>query len=117
MDVSALSDEELNRAMIWLCSNKQDIRYCQNSDGSLRGYYYTGLGSLFHEYLSDWSLTGPLMVKHMTTRDEEMDFYFDVKNKVHVVETYVQGDAWHFTSTKPLRAICECILMIEIERK
>ena len=110
MNISTLSDEELNRAMIWL--NPIDWVECDDGITSRGGDYE---GYIRYEYLSDWSLTGPLMVKY------ELNLTYQPLSAnwrcLKVERFYTAGGGTvketGATSQNPLRAICECVLMIE----
>lgn len=98
MNISALSDEELNRAMVWLNPNGLVI-YSDSKDG-IRNWGYSIVN-----YLTDWSLTGPLAQKNdisMLT-DNVCGWYADQHGHY---ETVIMSN--------PLRAICECYLAMRL---
>lgn len=111
MDVSSLSDEELNRAMIWLNRAVVNLSDYYMDDGSkvYASYFINmseGWGKRDINYLTDWSLTGPLMIDN--------DINLSGTNKNHCAN-YGLGILGNYESSwneNPLRAICECRLMI-----
>lgn len=112
MDVSKLSDEELNRAMIWL--NLNGLVIYSDDEGGIRNWGYSIVN-----YLTDWSLTGPLMVDNaisLTTWDGS-DFWAEYETGV--VLGAAHDDRRTISSpviTNPLRAICECCLIIALNK-
>ena len=100
--VSALSDTELNRAMIWLYAKNRFIdREYKVADviGNLRWYRAA-------DYLADWNLTMPLAVENCIWL--QPDCIGD--GKLHAY------DDTHSTSNKnPLRAICEVLVLIKYQ--
>jgi len=115
MDISTLSDEELNRAMIWINPPAHGVftdDECGVYSNSVRGH---GCNKI--DYLEDWSLTGPLMVKYMGSHRYEIDFYRDKDDDEYKVESLIDDCCYIFANINPLRAICEVIIMIEMANK
>lgn len=105
MNIQALSDTELNRAMIWLYPPeyrkyhpfKDDGEYCWSSSYE---------DTVDHDYLGDYSQTIPLAVEN------ELSVCFGFGT------TYADMDGIDATNDKnPLRAICEVLVMIGMEVK
>ncbi len=107
MDISQLTDEQLNRDMNDTigsgilnrkgeCAVCDCARECPEIDEHEQ-----------KQYLTDWALTGPLMVENriqvtpFTYAENEWNAYAIRK------ATNFQG-----RSVNPLRAICECLLLI-----
>lgn len=100
MNVSELSDVELNRAMIWcygpmwMCSHEK----------------YRDQGQVVVEsaltYLTDYNLTMPLAFEH------ELEIEFMPMTRAS--EGY---DGTSYSNKNPLRAICEVLIMIAMEKK
>jgi len=105
--ISQLSDVELNRAMIWCYPDKR------NYDG----YYDEYMG---YDYLTDYNLTMPLAIKLgvCLTLDKDYDIW-DASETCDLNAMYVDDIEWgEIASNKdPLRAICEVLLMIAMERE
>ena len=89
MNVSKLTDVELNRAMNWLYG-------CGQHCDDWGDYWNHEL-----EYLLNWSLTMPLAVENM--------------NKIKNMEDI--GELLQETFKPALRAICEVLVMIKMEGK
>jgi len=102
--VSALSDTELNRAMIWLYP-REDFLW-EDSIGTVLIDYMSTV--LVLDYLGDWSLLMPLAVEH----NLQIDLYQNSKTG-EVTAFSVMG---HFAGIdkNPLRAICECLVLIAL---
>ena len=111
MNIQELTDEELNRAMVWLnppaCGIFND---CERSGiwGDSYGEYTDHL-----DYLTDWSLTGPLVHKYCITLDT-----YNPANEGQVSSWFCSQYGNHETdlSDNPLRAICECVLMMRMKK-
>ena len=106
MNISALSDDELNRAMIWINPPSTGIfNDCCNS-----GIWAdTKYGYAEHwDYLAGWSLTGPMMIEQSIDIDKSFTDGCHDANSQH---------GHRSTNINPLRAICECRLMIYLESK
>ena len=108
MSIQELTDDELNRAMIWLNPPELGIfNDCERSGiwGDSDGKYTDHL-----DYLTDWSLTGPLTDKY------DIDIYLEDDGRrcaqAGVNFTYVV-EAVHEST---LRAICECVLMMRMKK-
>ena len=106
MNIQKLTDNELNRAMIWLNPPKwvtedDGVHICDGGYSSL-------------DYLTDWSLTGPLMRKY------EISLINDGCTVSWAGTDLVSGDGNGLymdnetCNTNPLRAICECVLAIHL---
>lgn len=95
--VSQLSDVELNRAMIWCYPDKR------NYDG----YYDEYMG---YDYLTDYNLTMPLAFENKLSIFEELDLYA-------VEAAPLNQFIIRLANKNPLRAICEVLLMIAMERE
>ena len=106
MNVSALTDVELNRAMIWLYPLWGSIWMVDQTGDQMierKGWINRV------DYLTDWGLTMPLAVE----------------NFIWVQPPQVGDGIWHIynderffaKSLNPLRAICEVLVMIKMESK
>lgn len=107
INIQSLRDEELNRAMIWLNPPKRGVAIDDPCDRVyFNGPYDQGCWPI--EYLSDWSLTGPLMV--------EYGIGLDTDNLSG--SCYISWNGSYQTGlvSNPLRAICECVLMVELAK-
>ncbi len=102
--VSQLSDVELNLAMIWLYWDKK----IQKNYTYMCSLYKFGLTGRIYEYLTDYNLTMPLAIK----QELEVDFN---KNST-IVFDFISNIRLELGSQNPLRAICEVLLMIAMER-
>ena len=100
--VSALSDVELNRVMIWLYPDKSNYNGCYDE--------YMG-----YDYLEDYNLTMPLVIEKGVTVIKEEDGRFwagtdiDAGGFIHM-----NYDA---TAETYLRAACECLVLIALADK
>lgn len=115
MEVSKLSDEELHRAMIWLNPPAHGVftdDECGVYSNSVRGH---GCNKI--DYLEDWSLTGPLMVKYglnvfsPSEGSKAKVLKPQYTGIVNGEDRYKHIRAYNYNT---LRAICEVILMIEM---
>ncbi|PCI53640.1 MAG: hypothetical protein COB36_11955 [Alphaproteobacteria bacterium] len=113
MEVSALSDKELNRAMIWLHPRINPWIWVDTGDEIWAGP--RSATNPHWSYLLNWNLTGPLMVEYEISLNRMGGEYCAATDGTK------PGDFGHGTmmencqsSENPLRAICECILMIEM---
>jgi len=104
--VSALSDNELNRAMIWLFCNEfkegyPELEFIEDS-GSVVSM---DLGEYTWEpnYIEDYNLTMPLAL------DAALDI--ELMTITRVSEGY---DGKVARNKNPLRAICECLVLIAL---
>ncbi len=111
MNVSELSDVELNRAMIWLYPPEHRRYDPIEDDGELcwSGSYED---AIYYEYLSDYNLTMPLAVEHSLCI--EMYSTRDYPTDTHVCSSMC-GHA--STNKNPLRAIAEVLIKIAMEKK
>ncbi len=100
--VAQLSDVELNLAMIWLYWDKK----IQKNYTYMCSLYKFGLLKTKIEYLTDYNLTMPLAI------DNELEIEFLPVTRVS--EGY---DGIAISNKNPLRAICEVLLMIAMERE
>ena len=110
MDVTKLNDADLNLAMIWISG--ENIRLEIHGGES---WYFCSTSDQLLEYLTDWSLTGPLMVKYDI--DISSDIYTEDGTGIEAREYQAESDTKWALNQNPLRAICECRLMIYIESK
>ena len=103
MDVSKLTDVELNRAMIWCYPLWGSIWMVDQTGAQMierRGW----INSV--DYLTDWNLTMPLAV------DNHLDMDFDGEM------WRIYGPSSSYSKHKILiRAICEALVMIALEKK
>tara|TARA_R110000824_G_scaffold335766_1_gene522298 strand:+ start:207 stop:533 length:327 start_codon:yes stop_codon:yes gene_type:complete len=108
MNVSELTDVELNRAMIWLYPLWGSIWMVDQTGDQMierKGW------STRVDYLTDWNLTMPLAVEHKIMLDFEPDTEYDEVTVYNVIcSIYSQNK-------NPLRAICEVLVMIKVEGK
>lgn len=96
--VSALSDDELNRAML-----TSYMPYWQSDKDILK---MARIGKI--NYLTDYNLTMPLVKKHMIT----MSHY----KRATYARDFVHG--FDVSSKEnPLRAACECLVLIALADK
>jgi len=93
--VSALSDNELNRAIIWLYPDKSNYN----------GYYDEYMG---YDYLEDYNLTMPLAFSN----DLSISICNSTERKAIVV-----CDSHSAHDNNPLRAIGECLVLIALADK
>lgn len=122
MDISTLSDAELNRAMIWL--NPRGVYGVHG--GHRYNVHGSDIGFCTADFLRLWGLTGPIMVsRHISLVNIGGTTQWFACNDVSFETICMSPDgtdngvscffARHEAySTSPLRAICECILMIEL---
>ena len=104
--VSQLSDVELNLAMIWLYWDKK----IQKNYTYMCSLYKFGLLKTKIEYLTDYNLTMPLAIKYKLSIFEEIGLY--------AVEAAPSNQfIIRLANKNPLRAICEVLLMIAMERE
>jgi len=100
--VAQLSDLELNRGMIWLYWDKK----IQKNYTYMCSLYKFGLLKTKIEYLTDYNLTIPLAFDNGLSVDmSELRF------------THVHSAYEYSRRKNPLRAICEVLLMIAMERE
>ena len=93
MNVSKLTDVELNRAMVELEFG--------NEDKDIERLYRAGK----LDHLTDWNLTMPLAVEN------------ELKIDFHTKEVSVIGHYPYSKNKNPLRAICEVLVLIALEKK
>ena len=108
--VSALSDNELNRAMIWFYPPKDSVIYNGTVDIYLARYR-----SLDH--LSSFDLTMPLAFKYGITAIKDNHGSFWVGTDIQAGDgfaIYMDNDT---ENDNPLRAICECLVLIALADK
>ena len=118
MNVSKLTDVELNRAMIWL--NPRLNSFIWTDTGAEVWVGPKTLTNPHWSYLLNWNLTMPLAV------DNELNPQFS-KNGLSSVAFYhtkIQTNGgnnmrWGMSHSNknPLRAICEVLVMIALEKK
>ena len=107
MDVSKLTDVELNRAMIWL--NPRLNSFIWTDTGAEVWVGPKTLTNPHWSYLLNWNLTMPLAIE----------------NFIWVQPPQVGDGIWHIynderffaKSLNPLRAICEVLVLIALEKK
>ena len=99
MNVSELTDTELNRAMIWLYPPSDSVTYSGDIDMYLSRYRSM-------DYLSSYDLTMPLAVEN------ELDMDFDTG----LWQIYAPS-ASYSKNKNLIRAICETLVMIAMESK
>ena len=113
MNVSALTDVELNRAMIWLYPLWGSIWMVDQTGDQMinrKGW------STRVDYLTDWNLTMPLAVENGIS-------IINTKGVVHAGNNLKAQKGFSVTmdngaqNTNPLRAICEVLVMIKMESK
>jgi len=98
INVSGLTDTELNRAMIWLYQSGDYIS--QDPDGMIYGVF----SGKIYNYLTDYNLTMPLAFENELV----VGFFSDCG--------YVNSEAIDTVQRKnPLRAISEALVMIKLE--
>lgn len=100
-NVKELTDVELNRAIIWLYPPKQTL---VEDNGIHTGFVgVKGVG-----YLQDWNITMPLAVENGL----RVGFYTD-----GVTTAFDPDRRTSYSENKnPLRAICEVLVMIKLEK-
>jgi len=102
--VSSLSDNELNRAIIWLYPDKSNYN----------GYYDEYMG---YDYLEDYNLTMPLAFKYGITVIKDNHGKFWAGTDIQAGDgfaIYMDNDA---ENNNPLRAIGECLVLIALADK
>ena len=122
MNISALSDDELNKAMIWINTPLGFKIYRDYEVGSVCGNLIWKRAS---NYLTDWSLTGPFMLKYdcalLPRTGSGMGPLAQIcvrsNNKPPYYEENSNYKYYESSNKNPLRAICECRLMIYLESK
>ena len=105
MNVSALTDVELNRAMIWLYP--ASIYGCYTRDRE-RTVYWSKVSGVYQavDYLLNWNLTMPLVVENKLDMDCDAELW------------RIYGPSASYSKHKSLlRAICESLVMIKMEGK
>ena len=100
--VSALSDTELNRAMIWLYPPTDGVIY----NGAI-DMYMARYRSM--DYLTSYDLTMPLAVENKLTIDLEPESEYD---EITVYDVIGSVSA---QTKDPLRAICEVLVLIKYQ--
>ena len=102
MNVSALTDVELNRAMIWLYP---DCIYGR-SKGAIYSRHSSFIGFVDVGFLDVWDLTMPLAVENKLDMDCDAELW------------RIYGPSASYSKHKSLlRAICESLVMIKMEGK
>ena len=114
MNVSELSDVELNRAMIWLYPLWGSIWMVDQTGDQMierKGWINRV------DYLTDWNLTMPLAFENgLSIKMPDIDF--DLTGAVTKYLTGTTDLYCDFIGTEsPLRAICEVLVMIKMESK
>lgn len=105
MDIQALSATELNRAMIWLYpKNWKDLEQF----GEEVCYWDCAVEVHTIDYLTDWNLTMNLVVEHNLCIESPLSYQGGWW--AHSEDLSARGDTL-------LRAICEILVMIGVERK
>ena len=118
MNVSELTDVELNRAMIWLYPKLNSFIWTDTG-----AEVWVGPKKLTNphwSYLLNWNLTMPLAVENelnpqfSNKGDTSVPFYY-----TQLQATGSQSRKWGkaYSNRNPLRAICEVLVMIKIESK
>ena len=104
--VSALSDAELNRAMIWLYppANRPYDHFEDYGWRCCSGAYEDYIE---YDYLTDYNQTMPLVKEHMIT----LSHY---KNVTNACDFILGIEA--FSMKSPLRAACECLVLIALDK-
>lgn len=105
--VSALSDAELNRAML-----TSYMPYWQSDKDILK---MVRRGKI--DYLTDHNLTMPLVFKHGITAIKDNQGSFWVGTDIQAGDgfaIYMDNDV---ENNNPLRAICECLVLIGLANK
>lgn len=108
MNVSNLSDVELNRVMhrfYWVSGGESDYDKFHDSIPASR-----------FNYLTDWHLTMPLAVENKLCVDFEGFWSKDFERFLGSTQC-CDVDGRDFINDNPLRAICEVLVMIALERK
>jgi hypothetical protein len=118
IDVSKLSEVELNRAMIWCYGDLHptiDLSGIEDFGDKIlidmgEGYDYSP------DYLTDWNLTMPLAV------DNDISI-INTKGVIYAGNNLKAQKGFSVTvdngaqNTNPLRAICEVLVMMALEKK
>tara|TARA_R110000824_G_scaffold333887_1_gene520414 strand:- start:188 stop:520 length:333 start_codon:yes stop_codon:yes gene_type:complete len=110
MNVSELTDVELNRAMIWLYGPTWILTHGKYRDQG------QDVIEMALSYLTDWNLTMPLAVENGIS-------IINTKGVVHAGNNLKAQKGFSVTmdngaqNTNPLRAICEVLVMIKMESK
>ena len=109
VEISALTDAQLNRAMIWCYPPKGKML-------SLPEHYLFLVGPV--NYLADWNLTMPLAVENdcafLPRKGDSRGLLAQVCiNKPSGNYEYFEGESLR----NPLRAICEVLVMIKLRDK
>jgi hypothetical protein len=114
--VSALSDEELNRAMIWLYPPVKRPYDCFEDSGSMccSGNYED---CIVYDYLDDYNQTMPLVIEKGVTviKEEDGRFWAGLEpiagdGPCIYMDYDVTGETW-------LRAANECLVLIALADK
>ena len=103
MDVSKLTDVELNRAMIWIYPRLNSFIWTDTG-----AEVWVGPKTLTNphwSYLLNWNLTMPLAIEN------------ELKINFHTKEVSAIGHYPYSKNKNPLRAICEVLAMIALEKK
>ncbi len=112
MNVSELSDVELNRAMIWCYGDRHPSFDLVNVE-DFRGEIFMEIGD-GHEYspdyLSDYNLTMLLAVEHKIA-------VLPCMTGRHLATRYAGTENVEAANKNPLRAIAEVLIMIAMEKK
>ncbi len=104
INVSELSDVELNRAMIWLYPIKgMELHKNGPCFGCDYFLHRQGIGYSWLDYLTDYNLTMPLAV--------ENGLSVDLKCGTIAADKFT-----HFSNADPLRSICEALVMIRLDK-
>tara|TARA_R110000851_G_scaffold144052_1_gene283090 strand:+ start:55 stop:396 length:342 start_codon:yes stop_codon:yes gene_type:complete len=113
MNISTLTDTQLNRAMIWCYPASIYGCYTRDRESTV---YWSKVSGVYQavDYLLNWNLTMPLAVKGSLSIDLEQCFngHYDS----------IGYQAWGINGVdainkNPLRAICEVLVMIKMESK
>ena len=102
--VSALSDGQLNRAMTWLYPPV----YINNDDGIKVCTYYGDRDVVYYDYLADYNLTMPLVIEKSVSLSIVQSCE---KPVIALCGEYSAHDK------SPLRAACECLVLIALADK
>jgi len=108
--VSVLSDIELNRAMIWLYPPKLMLLEDSGEDCFF-------IGARSSAYLGDFNLTMPLVFEHRVR--VKTNFHKTMTIAKQLVSADMGGDYFNNKTAhkNPLRAICQCLVLIAMEGK
>lgn len=102
-----LSYEEINRGMIWL--NPPRAGVFTDDEHGVYSNSVRGFGCRKVDFLSDWSLTGPLIEWHGLTLKLANHYDFIGQWEASKNKAITLGDYLCFNEN-PLRAVCECII-------